>query len=300
MMFRYIDPLHPLYNKEAAEKEVTFFGKKMPVKDTIAEIYRQADRIVGEVRNRIQDGKTHVMVVSDHGFASFRTGVHVNKWLFSHGYLAIKESALIGKVKVPDLLNSKNTFAYVDWSKTRAYSLGLGKIYINVKGREPKGIVEPQEAEALEREIAKKIEDDLDPQTNKPFVKKAYLGREIYPDRGKNMRPGDRDNSEDIILGFHEGYRVSWDSTLGGFTDDVKSADVLKPGGYLVQNRFKWSGDHCSVDPSLVTGILFSSMRLQPPTDAPAPDVRHCAPTILKYFNLPIPAGLRAPLQSTP
>lgn len=299
LMFRHIDPLHPLYSQETANREVTFFGKRMPVKDTIAEIYRQADRIVGEAWARVNDGRTQMLVVSDHGFSSFRTGVHLNKWLHSHGYLAVKDPEKIGKVDVAQLFNPNNLFAYVDWSATRAYSLGLGKIYLNVKGRESRGIVDPKDAEALEREIAKKLEEDVDPDTKKPFVKRAYLAREIYPDRGKNMRPGDRDNSEDLVLGFAEGYRVSWESSLGGFTDTASLADakgLLEPGRYLVRNRHKWSGDHCSVDPSLVTGIFFSTMRLAPPTDAPAPDVRHCAPTILHYFGAPIPAGLRAPL----
>jgi hypothetical protein len=300
MMFRYIDPQHPLYKKEDAEKEVTFFGKRMPVKDTVAEIYRQADRVVGEARSRLLDGRTQIMVVSDHGFSSFRRGVHLNKWLYSHGYLAVKDASKIGKRTVADLFSSTDTFAYVDWSKTKAYSLGIGKIYLNVKGREKNGIVEPGEQEALEREIAAKLEADVDPESGKPFVKRAYLAREIYPDRGKNMVPGDRDNSEDIVLGFHEGYRVSWDSTLGGFTDDPNDPNLLTKGHYLVPNRHKWSGDHCSVDPSIVTGIFFSTLRLQPPTDAPAPDVRHCAPTILQYFGLPIPPGLRASLHLTP
>lgn len=300
MMFRYIDPLHPLYNREEAEREVTFFGKRMPVKDTIAEIYRQADKVVGEARNLVADGLTHMMVVSDHGFASFRRGLHLNKWLYSHGYLAVKEGALAGKVKVSDLFDPNRLFGYVDWSKTRAYSLGIGKIYLNVKGRETNGIVEPGEQESLEREIAAKLEADVDPETNRPFVKKAYLARDIYPERGRNMVEGDRDNSEDIVLGFHEGYRVSWDSTLGGFTDDPTDPNLFAKGNYLVWNKHKWSGDHCSVDPSLVTGIFFSTLRLQPPADAPSPDVRHCAPTILRYFGLPIPAGLRAPLVTSP
>jgi predicted AlkP superfamily phosphohydrolase/phosphomutase len=298
MMFRHWDTQHPGYSKEAAERGVTFFGRKMPIKDTIAEIYRQADRIVGEVWRRVNDGKTQLMIVSDHGFAPFRTGVHLNKWLYDHGYLAVKDTKEIAKVKVPDLFKSKLPFPYVDWSNTRAYSLGLGKIYLNIKDREPRGIVDPKDAEALEREIAAALEADVDPDTKKPFVKKAYLARDIYPDRGKNMREGDRDNSEDIVLGFQEGYRVSWESTLGGFTHDVGDVEhLLDKGHFLVPNRQKWSGDHCSVDPSLVTGIFFSTQRFQAPTDAPVPDVRHCAPTILQYFGLAIPAGLRAPLQ---
>ncbi|MBI3820256.1 MAG: alkaline phosphatase family protein [Planctomycetes bacterium] len=303
LMFRYYDEQHPLYKKEDAEKQVTFFGKSMALKDTVPEIYRQADRIVGEVLKRTADGKTQLIVTSDHGFSSFRQQVHTNSWLCKNGYLAVremtdqeKEDLKDGHMSIQDFKEPKRVFAWVDWSKTRAYSLGLGKIYINVKGREPKGIVEPAEQEKLEREIAKKLEADVDPGTGKPFIKQAYLAREIYPERGKNLGKGERDNSEDIVIGFNEGYRVSWDSSLGGIRLALSDNKELFIDKFIEPNLEKWSGDHCSIDPSIVTGIFFSSMKLQLPADAPIPSVQHCAPTILQYFGVPIPQGLKAPL----
>lgn len=98
----------------------------------------------------------------------------------------------------------------------------------------------------------------------------------------------------EIILGFAEGYRASWDSCLGGFKVSKENPD--KPAHFLEPNPQKWSGDHCSVDPSLVSGIFFATMKLALPADAPVPDVRHVAPTILKYFEVEPPPGLRAPL----
>ncbi len=304
MMMRYYDTAHPLHDVTEAAKEVTFFGKRVSKKDTILEIYRQADRVVGEVMRRVgSDGRTALLVVSDHGFSSFRRGVHLNNWLIAHGYMSVKGGEGMD-VDLNDLVNSSGVFGYVDWEKTRAYSLGLGKIYLNIKDREPKGIVPDSEAEALEREIAAKLEADLDPETQRPFVQKAYLARDIYPGHGQNLAPGDRDNAEDIVLGFAEGYRVSWGTALGGVatrkleggTEGGPESGGVEIAGYLEPNTQKWSGDHCSVDPSLVSGIFFSSMRLQPPTDADAPDVRHCAPTILHFFGVPVPAGMRAPM----
>lgn len=303
LMFRYYDEQHPLYKKEEADAPVKFFGKMMTMKDTVPEIYRQADRIVGEVLKRTANTNTHLMVTSDHGFASFRQQVHMNTWLCKNGYLTIreltdqeKEDLKEKRMSLKDFADSRRVFSYVDWKKTRAYSMGLGKIYINVKGREPQGIVEPQEQEALEREIAKKLEAELDPRTGKPFVKTAYLGREIYPDRGKNLKNGERDNSEDLIIGFQEGYRVSWDTALGGIHLNINEKSEIVVDTVLEPNLEKWSGDHCSVDPSVVTGIFFSTLKLQLPADAPVPDVRHCAPTILQYFGIPIPSGQRAPM----
>jgi len=304
LMFRHIDPQHPKHNPAEAAREVTFFGKRMPVKETIVEIYRQMDRIVGEVvRRSASDGKTALMVVSDHGFSSFRRGVWINNWLQQNGYLAISPQALeLDAMRMNDLFDSKKLLAGVDWSQTRAYSLGLGKIFLNVKDREPNGIVEEKDREALEREIAQKLEQSLDPKTGKPFIKKAYLAREIYPGHERNdLGAENRDNAEDIVIGFAEGYRVSWGTALGGIRTEVISKEDPSQGSRVAQpfedNVDRWSGDHCSVDPSLVTGIFFSTLRYKPPTDEPTPDVRHCAPTILQYFGVPVPTGMRPPLQ---
>lgn len=303
LMMRYYDDQHPLYKKDEASKPVTFFGKQMTLSDTIPEIYRQADAIVGEVLKRIEDGRSHLMVVSDHGFASFRQQVHLNNWLAENGYMTFKtltddekRDITENRMSLKDFNDPKKVFKYLDFSKTKAYSLGLGKIYINVKGREKQGIVEPADQEAVEREIAQKLEAAIDPNTQKPFVKRAYLAREIYPDRGKGLKPGERDNSEDIILGFHEGYRVSWDSTLGGTLFNLNDRMELVPKPFIEPNLEKWSGDHCSVDPSVVTGIFFSTARFNLPPDTRVPDVRHCAPTILQYFGVPVPPGQRAPM----
>lgn len=295
MMFRYIDPEHPLYSKERAEREVTFFGKRMPVKECIPEIYRQMDRLVGETMRRAVDARTTLIVLSDHGFSSFRRQVHLNNWLLANGYMALKPGSYEGQtVTLEDLKDPSRVFGYIDWKATRAYSLGLGKIYLNVKGRETCGIVDPEQKEALEREIAAKLEASIDPLTEKPFVRKAYLAREIYPKHGVGLGPGERDNAEDITLGFHEGYRVSWGSALGGL--DLEPGTERKPRFHLAPNQQKWSGDHCSVDPSLVSGILFSSQRLTLPADAPGPEVRHIAPTVLRLFRVEVPPGLREPL----
>jgi len=301
MMFRHVDPAHPAYSAEGAARLVRFFGKTMPAKETIDEIYRQMDALVGEIVRRVDDGKTTVLVVSDHGFASFRRGVHLNNWLAASGYMALRTSGGTGTdVTLADLVNPKNTFGYVDWSKTKAYSLGLGKIYLNRKGRESTGIVPPEEAEALEREIAAKLEAEIDRDTGKPFVKKAYLARDIYPGHERNADGGGRDNAEDIVLGFQEGYRVSWGTALGGLKPEKADGDGGgdRPAYFIEPNTLKWSGDHCSVDPSFVTGVLFCTRPLSTPSDAPAPDVRHVAPTVLRLFGVdPLP-GMRAPLVS--
>jgi hypothetical protein len=78
----------------------------------------------------------------------------------------------------------------------------------------------------------------------KPVVRSAALREELY--RGDHV-----EESADLVIGFERGFRVSWQCTLGSLDEPVIS-----------ENRNLWSGDHCSVDPSLVPGVLFSSRPL--------------------------------------
>jgi predicted AlkP superfamily phosphohydrolase/phosphomutase len=133
----------------------------------------------------------------------------------------------------------------VDWSRTTAYSMGLGEIYLNVRGREGQGIVAPgAEYEAVRSEIKAKIVTLVDPATGKRPVANAYTREEIYGSFDAGLIP-------DLFVTNSEGYRVGWQSSLG----------VVSPEMFEV-NKQVWSGDHCSVDPSVVPGILFANRPL--------------------------------------
>ncbi len=99
------------------------------------------------------------MVMSDHGFHSFRREVNINTWLFKNGYMTLTGAE--GQEKgLEDLFSRGKFFEGVDWSKTRAYAVGLGQIYFNLKGRESKGIVSAgSEYRALQEEIARQARD---------------------------------------------------------------------------------------------------------------------------------------------
>ncbi|HPR90973.1 MAG TPA: alkaline phosphatase family protein, partial [Synergistaceae bacterium] len=114
-------------------------------KDVVRDIYRESDRLVGRVMERMKK-KDVLIVMSDHGFKSFRRGVDVNAWLEENGYLFRRKDAGGG-----------SWLRDVDWSRTKAYALGLAGIYLNIKGREKQGIVEPAEAASLRSEIAGKL-----------------------------------------------------------------------------------------------------------------------------------------------
>jgi len=218
--------------------------------------YRACDRIVGDVLDRADD-RTLVVVLSDHGVGNFRRGVHLNTWLHDQGLLALAPGVRPGE-EAGDLLRR------VDWARTRAYALGLSGIYLNRKGREGQGIVEPDEAAALERNIAAALSALSDPDGERAPVRSVLLRSQVYEGPYAEESP-------DLVVNFADGYRVSWGTALGGV-----------PSGHFEDNEKKWSGDHL-MDPSLVPGVLF----LNRPFRSEAPRLHDLAPTILAALGVP-------------
>lgn len=257
MFWRYRDPEHPGFKADAPPR----------FREAIREVYKRMDEIVGETVKRFVDEKTDLFVISDHGFASFRQGVHINSWLVENGYLTLRDSERRERGRLADI-GLATPFGNVDWSKTRAYSLGLGKIYLNRRGREPEGIVEtPEEGEALMDEIVTKMLAWRDPVTGGAIVREVKKSREIFS--GPHAA-----EAADLIVGFERGYRVSWDTAAG-----------RAPAGLLEKNLNAWSGDHCSVAPSLVPGIIFSNRKL----GVGDPGIIDLARTILGSLEVEVP-----------
>jgi predicted AlkP superfamily phosphohydrolase/phosphomutase len=227
----------------------------------IEEMYTRMDALLGETLPFV-DERTALFVLSDHGFCSFRRSVHINSWLQQNGYLVLRDPQ-------PQDGASGAFFTDVDWSKTRAYALGLSGLYLNIRGREAHGIVQDgEEAAALRHEIAEGLKDlrDSDGQTPMAHV---YSTAQLY--RGPYL-----DAAPDLIVGYADGYRVSWESAVGQTT-----------GCVLEDNPKAWSGDHC-VDPVLVPGVLFSNLRLA----ADDPGIEDLAPTVLDLFGVARPGWM--------
>src|SRR5262245_28574768 len=189
MMFRLLDPAHPAFNPELAEK----FG------DSIERVYRRADQFVGQVIDVVPAG-TPIMIVSDHGFHAWRKAVNLNTWLVEQGYMVLQGQ---GKdKKLDDLFGGGEFFEAVDWSKTKAYSMGLGQIYFNLRGREGQGIVSPgAESTALAEELKVKLLTALlDPETKQHIVRNVYKRDDTYS--GEYLG-----NAPDLQVGFEDGYR---------------------------------------------------------------------------------------------
>lgn len=222
----------------------------------IDRLYCDADRIVGRMLT-YEDSETAVFVLSDHGFCAFRRGVNLNSWLLREGYLALKDG----------LTESGDYFDGVDWSRTRAYSFGLAGLYLNLRGREQQGIVEPREAGALRNELMGKLSGLKD--LTAIAIRNVYDSAAIY--KGPYLAA-----APDLVIGYADGYRASWDAAAGKTTSLV-----------FEDNRKPWHGDHC-VDPLLVPGVLFSNLRLE----ADDPGIEDLAPTALRLFGIDPPAWM--------
>jgi predicted AlkP superfamily phosphohydrolase/phosphomutase len=253
IMFRYFDPKHPLYTAEGAAK----WG------GSILAAYQQMDALVGDVMQKRPDAA--LMVVSDHGFASFRRGMNYNTWLAKNGFMTLNGQDAKRK-NLEDLFGQGNFFVNVDWSKTKAYALGLGQIYINEAGREGHGIVKPgAEYSQVAAQIKQGLEAYVDPETGEHPVAHVFTRDEAY------NGVYDPVLIPDLIPSNNEGYRVGWQDALGGIGKTVTET-----------NMDIWSGDHCSVYPEIVKGILFSNFKL----NAPNAYMGDVMPTILDLYKV--------------
>ncbi len=259
MFWRFIDKTHPMYDPAMDE----LYG------DSVLKVYQRGDALVGRVMDGILDDDDELIVLSDHGFQTWKKAVNLNKWLVDEGYLAEKKSVLGGPSSVYELFSKGSEFfQWVDWSKSKAYALGLGQIYINLQGRESKGIVTENEKSALIDEIVAKLKDMRDPETGEPVLAGVYRADQIY--QGDNMK-----YSPDIVVGFAPGYRVSWQTCLGVAAEDLVEV-----------NMRKWSGDHCSFDPSVVKGVFFTTV----PITVDDPNIIDLTPSILSLLGIEKPS----------
>ena len=248
MFWRYIDPEHPAHQGQAAEQHRT----------AIDELYARMDDLVGRTMRECCNNNTVLMVVSDHGFNSFKRGVDLNFWLEQNGYLKFKSGERGGKY-----------LAGVDWSQTQAYALGLAGIWLNVRGREAQGIVDPQEADQLRDEICAKLSTLHDDQTGEPAISQAFNAHKIYRGPYKGDGP-------DLILGYNRGYRVCWETAVGQPTNEL-----------FHDNTKAWSGDHC-IDPRLIPGVLFCNRKIE----AEEPRLMDVGATALDMFGVAVPAHM--------
>jgi predicted AlkP superfamily phosphohydrolase/phosphomutase len=203
-MWKFMSPDHPLHEPRRAEK----YGS------AIFEYYQHVDQELGRIVASL-DPDTVLILMSDHGFGPFHKFIHVNNWLRQHGWLRLKQelkprlkSAIFDMGFTPmgvyNLLMSFGlgylkrevvrgrgqgllktlflSFDDVDWSQTTAYSLGnVGQINLNVRGREPQGIVNPgPDYEKIRQDIIDRLQELRDPETGEHVIQEIYRREEIY------------------------------------------------------------------------------------------------------------------------
>ncbi len=281
ILYRCYDPQHPLHDPEEAATKVTFFGEEIPLSDAVPAIYRQMDRVVGEVSAALAPGDT-LMLCADHGFTSYRRGLVVNNWLASEGFLTLREDI--------DSTSKRDLNAAIDWSKTQAYSLGLGMVYLNLAGREPEGIVRREDAPAVLQRIQERFlalrDGDAAVGSSARIIQGLYDGPIPW---GSPEHP-----CADLMLGLGEYYRVAWTSVEGKLALKEGPDGRIVIGDLFEDNTSPWSGDHASNDPNVVTGIFFANRKVRTADGAPF-SVLDIAPTVLGLVGVPVPSDFDRP-----
>ncbi|MFN8546705.1 MAG: alkaline phosphatase family protein [Candidatus Eisenbacteria bacterium] len=233
MFWRFQDPENPAYDPSLAQGWSGY----------LLESYQRMDKIVGHALDRLPaDGV--ILICSDHGFSTWRRSFNLNTWLVRNGFMSLKGQGESKQMTLDDLFVEGQFWPNVDWSRTRAYALGLGAVYVNLLGREKEGVVSPgAEYDAVCAELKAKLEAFVDTTTGLHPVSRLYSRDEMYEKYDPNLMP-------DLRAANSYGYRVSWQTSLGGI-----------PKQLFDDHKSKWSGDHCSLDPALVPGILLLEPR---------------------------------------
>ena len=246
MFWRFLDPQHPS-NIDSLSLEM---------ERVISDHYRRCDEIVGKAMEYMEED-TLFIVLSDHGMKSFTRGLNLNTWLWENDYLFLKPGVSPGAGNEEFLQN-------VDWDRTQAYALGLNGIYLNLKGREANGILDHESVAEINKSIISNLNGLMDSERGNVVVHSVLSRDELYSGPYVEGAP-------DLIVNFSEGYRVSWDTPLGGI-----------PRELFADNTRRWSGDHV-INPTLVPGVLFMNR----PFRESNPHLQDMAPTILQAFGVP-------------
>jgi len=229
----------------------------------IADTYKKMDTMIGELLERISE-RDALVILSDHGFESFDRQVNLNNWLLENGYLVVKEDSTTAN----DEENRE-----VDWSKTKAYAMGLNGLFLNILDRESQGcIAAGAEAQALKDELIKRLTHLTDPGRDENPITEVF-------DSAKQYQGPYTSNAPDLIIGYNRGFRSSWNAVLGQLDKTVFEDNVKN-----------WSGDHC-IHPKWVPGVLFSNRKLaNQSASSRKPGIWDVPTTILHWFGIDRPA----------
>lgn len=282
MMWRHFDATHPAHDQELARQDSSSWSGRpgSTWRDTIHELYVKMDPALGQVRAKLGDD-VPLIVMSDHGFATFKREFHLNTWLVQNGYLVLKDGQAPESGPNPPQHEQVHIFdGSVDWSRTRAYGIGFNGLYLNLAGRElddpasaedESGIVRAEQAAALLAEIKGKLEALVDDQSGVKPVLRCDLAQEIY----RGARVGE---APDLLVGYNAGYGNSDASTTGRI-----------PHCVLEDNHGRtFYGNHLMA-PDVVAGMLLSNQKVRDGDHG----LEDLTVEILGYYGLPPGEGMR-------
>lgn len=250
--WQFMDPRHVLHQA----------GTEF--QDAIFEYYQYVDAHIGQLLEFVDDD-TRVLVVSDHGAKRMDGAIAINEWLVREGYLVLR--------KYPEKPTRFEELE-VDWSRTRAWSEGgyYARLFINVQGREPQGVVKPEEYEALRAELVERLEA-LGDEAGRPIGTRVVAPGDVYA-RLENIAP-------DLLVFFGDLYWRSVGS-VGAGAVHTRDNDTGPDGA-----NHDWDGIFVMTEGRDLRrgdgeGGRIEGLRL---TDV--------APTLLDAFGMPAPAGMR-------
>lgn len=298
--WRHMDPTHPEHDPEAPDK----------YKSAILDLYHRVDHWVGEIRNAADDD-TNIIVMSDHGAGPLLKDVFINEWLIENGWLKLIEEPPGRRVidslsrrsgftrkQISDILtrlrlhrlevlikrllgdriyvlprDERLEFSKaIDWSKTKAYSFGYyGQIFINLKGREPGGIVEPgEEYTSLRQEIAQKLYELVDPEDSQRVIDRVYYNEELFDGPYLELAPDLLAIMRDFSYITRKGYEFAGERGVL-----FRKPYTEESGSHRIEGVLIGAGPDLACDPQL-----------------PDHDIQDLTPTILYLMNCQVPVGM--------
>ena len=292
-LWRHMDKNHVLYNPQEAER----YG------NIILQVYQRIDEIIGKLTARLDDNVT-VIIMSDHGSGPYRWVLNLSKWLDMNGLLqfknsqakrrvpnqALKHSWFFLKKWLPDKLKKKLAvlapalkhkwmshvlFSGIDWQNTQAYAIGnYGNIYINLKGREPLGIVNPgEEYEKLREEIIRKLAELRDPDSGETILDKVYKREELYS--GPYL-----EDAPDLIVLWKDFAYYTRQSVV------EEEVSLFEPPGKFGNRTIEHNACH------RLNGVLIMNGRPLLQGKVIKTNIMDLAPTILYTMGLPVPEDM--------
>jgi predicted AlkP superfamily phosphohydrolase/phosphomutase len=259
-----------------------FSGKNAIVQNAVTETYQQLDASLGILLTEIVDQHTTVILLSDHGFCNLHSVVYMNGWLSEQGLLSYRRSMAIRGVArnlyrslrrslSGHLVRRGRAFfsadAMIDWKHTHAFAAGTMDhgVNVNLRGREPFGIVEEEEYQSLRQELRQQIETLRDPRTGTLIAKQVLFREEAYQGPYVDLAP-------DIVYELNPGYKVVPTPASGFRIEDVSNVGwgFHDSNGILVMNG-----------PDIVPGTQLGKARIE--------DI---APTVLYLMSKPVPKSM--------